>query len=293
MSDNNSIKVITTVAAWPEALPVMKELLKRHLNEPFEFIVFVDTPAKPGPYNLWDKELRRKAYETAEDLADRAYLVPEEIHKDRRILFPYTIEKSGKNANTRAADTLQYAWCQEIQSSNVPVFVIDNDMFPVRDFSVKEILAGSVLAGVYSQSPSKNLAKIIPWIWAGLLFLDPSRMEHKEKWSFDCGRVDGVPVDVSGQTYHWLQAALLEGIEPNWINHLSSLQWALDELPISLPKEITSFMQQDDRNIDNKLYCELYRETFLHFRAGSNWNRETAEKVSYRNDKFLKAVLEC
>lgn len=293
MSDNISIKVITTVAAWPEALPVMKELLKRHLNESFEFIVFVDTPAKPGPYNLWDKELRRKAYKTAEDLADRAYLVPEEIHKDRRILFPYTIEKSGKNANTRAADTLQYAWCQEIQNSNVPVFVIDNDMFPVRDFSVKEILAGSVLAGVYSQSPSKNLAKIIPWIWAGLLFLDPSSMEHKEKWSFDCGRVDGVPVDVSGQTYHWLQAALLEGIEPNWINHLSSLQWALDELPISLPKEITSFMQQDDRNIDNKLYCELYRETFLHFRAGSNWNRETAEKVSYRNNKFLKAVLEC
>lgn len=293
MSDNNSLKVITTVAAWPEALPVMKELLKRHLSESFEFIIFVDTPTKPGPYNLWDKELRSKAYKTAVDLGDRAYLVPEEIHKDRGILFPSTIEKSGKNANTRAADTLQYAWCQEIQNSKMPVFIIDNDMFPVRDFSVKEILADSVLAGVYSQSPSKDFSKIIPWIWAGLLFLDPLRMNHKELWSFDCGRVDGVPVDVSGQTYHWLHSALQEGIEPKWINHLSSLQWTIDDLPISLPEEIINFMQQDDRNVDNKFYCELYQETFLHFRAGSNWNRESAEKVRERNDKFLKAVLKC
>ncbi len=293
MENNEKIKVITTVAAWPEALPIMKKLLERHIAEQFQFIIFVDTPEKPGPYNLWDKNLRNKAVRVAQALADKVYLVPEEIHNRRTILFPNTLEKSGTNANTRAADTLQYAWCQEIENSKTPVFVIDNDMFPVKDFSVREILDGSVLAGVHSQSPSKDSKKIIPWIWAGLLFLNPKEMRHREIWSFDCGRVDGVPVDVSGQTYHWLQKAHAEGIQPNWIKHLPSLQWSLSDLPISLPKIMTDFMQSDDRNKENKFFCELYAQTFLHFRAGSNWNRETAEKVNVRNNNFLKAVSEC
>ncbi len=293
MKVNETIKIVTTVAAWPEALPIMKKLLERHIEEQFQFMVFVDTPEKPGPYNLWDSKLRNKAASIAEDLADKVYLVPEEIHSRRTVLFPNTLEKSGKNANTRAADTLQYAWFQEIESSKTPVFIIDNDMFPVKDFSVRKILNESVLAGVHSQSPSKDLKRIIPWIWAGLLFLDPQKMRHREIWSFDCGKVDGIPVDVSGQTYHWLQRAQADGIQPNWIKHLPSLQWTLDDLPIELPEIMADFMQNDDRNKERKFYCELYAETFLHFRAGSNWNRETAEKVNIRNNNFLKAVSQC
>jgi hypothetical protein len=283
-------KIITTVAAWPEALPVMKTQLDKHLKEPFEFICFVDTPSKPGPYNLWDQNLRARATEIAGQVADKVFTIPEELHDARRIQFPRTSEKRGKNANTRAADTLQYAWNQVIRDSQGPVLILDNDMFPVGDFNTAKVLSGNPIAGIYSLSPGKTAADNIDWIWSGLLYLDPSKMPVKELWSFDCGRVNKVPVDVSGQTHIWLTHARNLGVEPVWLNHLSSLNWELCDLKSKLAPKVLEFITQDDRNINLKFYTELYDGKFLHFRAGSNWKREPAEIVKKRNQDFLFAM---
>jgi len=283
-------KVITTVAAWPEALPVMKAQLSRHLQEPFEFVCFVDTPSKPGPYNLWDRTLRGRAEEIAQKNADRYFLVPEELHLDRRILFPSTSEKKGNNANTRAADTLQFAWNQVIKESRGPVLILDNDMFPIQDFNTQAMLSKNPVAGIYSISPGRIPSENIDWIWSGLLFLDPARMSEKELWSFDCGRVNNVPVDVSGQTHNWLTNAKKFGIEPLWLPHLASLNWGIEQVSSSFSSEILEFIIKDDRNRDGKFYTELYDGKFLHFRAGSNWKKEPAELVKKRNKDFLVAL---
>jgi hypothetical protein len=283
-------KVVTTVAAWPEALPVMKTQLEKHLKEPFEFICFVDTPSKPGPYNLWDATLREKALEIARETSDRFYPVPEKLHQERTTQFPATLEKKGNNANTRAADTLQFAWNQVIKDSASPVLILDNDMFPIQDFDTREMLSKNPIAGIYSISPGKVPADNIDWIWSGLLFLDPTRMPVKEVWSFDCGRVNDVPVDVSGQTHYWLKSAKKFGIEPLWLPHLSSLNWGREQINPAFSSDVLEFIIKDDRNIKGKFYTELYNGKFLHFRAGSNWKREPAELVKKRNDDFLHAL---
>jgi hypothetical protein len=284
-------KVITTVAAWPEALPVMKAQLDKHLKEPFEFICFVDTPSKPGPYNLWNRNLRARATEIASQVTDQVFTVPEELHDERRIQFPATSEKRGKNANTRAADTLQYAWNQVIRDSKGAVLILDNDMFPVGDFNTATVLSGNPIAGIYSISPGKNTVENIDWIWSGLLFLDPGKMPVKELWSFDCGKVNNVRVDVSGQTHIWLNQAQKLGVEPQWLPHLSSLNWGIHDLNSKLSTKILNFMLHDDRNIDDKFYSELYDNKFIHFRAGSNWKKEPAEIVKRRNQDFLSAMI--
>jgi hypothetical protein len=284
------VKVITTVAAWPEAIVAMKNRLDIHLKEPFEFIVFIDTPTTPGPYNLWDPELREKAIKVAGERANKVYQVPEVLHKNRGIQFPGTREKSKNNANTRAADTLQYAWNQEISKSDQPVLILDNDMFPIGDFSVTEKLGNAPVAGIFSQSPSRDLSRVIPWIWSGLLFLNVPKMKNKQLWSFNCGKIDGIPVDVSGQTYYWLESMKLLGIEPVWLSHFPSLTWTLPDSKTSIDPGLISFLNQDDRNRGGKLYCELYDETFLHFRAGSNWKKESSEIVIGRNTEFLHAL---
>jgi hypothetical protein len=285
------VKVVTTVAAWPDALPAMRILLDTHLKEEFEFIAVVDTPTKPGPYNLWDPSLREKSIKVAETACDSFLVVPESVHVNRRIQFPGTSEPKGKNANTRAADTLQFVWNQVIRESSSPVLILDNDMFPVKDFSVLETIGSGMLAGIYSTSPSKDGSILIPWIWSGLLFLDPQNMPNKELWSFDCGRVDNIPVDVSGQTHNWLKHVVSKGINPKWLSHHSSLKWNMQDVKVPLPKSIIDFMESDDRNQNSNFYCELYNDTFIHFRAGSNWNRERAEIVSARNNKFLSAII--
>ena len=31
------------------------------------------------------------------------------------------------------------------------------------------------------------------------------------------------------------------------------------------------FLRDDKRNVNGKFYCEIYDDSILHFRAGSNW----------------------
>lgn len=285
------IRIVTTVAAWPAAILAMRSKIKRHLKEEFELVVFIDTPSSPGPYNLWDSQLREKAIELVASVADRYYVVPEELHKHRGARFPGIKVKSANSANNRAADTLQYAWDEEISKSEYPVLLLDNDMFPIHDFSVMDILGVSSVAGILTQSQSPDLSVSIPWIWSGLLFLNVPRMKNKELWSFACGKVKGVPVDVAGHTHYWLESMMLQGLSPKWLTHHASLNWTLRGSPISFGNEMEAFLQADDRNQGDALYCELYHNTFLHFRAGSNWKKESAEVVSKRNCEFLRALM--
>ena len=232
------IKVVTTVAAWPETLAVTRKLLEKHLLEDFELIAFVDTPEKKSAFNLWDEKLRDRAYKTSQSICERSYLIPEKTHKQRRELFPKTKEKKAKNANTRAADTLQTAWNFEICNSEYPVLILDNDMFPIADFSFYDKLAAHSIRGVVNTSKDPRSEKRIDWIWSGLMYIDPSKMLLKDIWSFDCGEVDGIPVDVSGQTHHWLakNRNSLNGLTV--LKHLSSLNWEINDLPIKISEEI-------------------------------------------------------
>lgn len=39
-------------------------------------------------------------------------------------------------------------------------------------------------------------------------------------------------------------------------------------------KKLIEFFKNDPRNINNKFFCEICDEIFLHYRAGGNWRRE-------------------
>jgi hypothetical protein len=130
--------------------------------------------------------------------------------------------------------------------------------------------------------------KSISHLWGGLMFIDAVKIPFKQIWSFDCGKINGVKVDVSGNTYHWLNKVKEQGLESKFqtIKHLPSLQWNYSDLTNIFSGDIKKFIVEDERNIDNNYYTEFYDETFLHFRAGSNWKKEPARVVKSRIDKF-------
>ena len=281
------VKVITTVAAWPEALALQRKLLDKYLLQDYDFISFVDTPQEPCMFNLWDSNLRQHASNLAQEHCDRSYMVPDYLHRNRKLQFSNTTEKRANNANLRAADTLQYAWNLEISRSNTPVLILDNDMFPISKFSITEEISPRPVKSVINYSHSRKGNKSVPWLWSGLLFIDPSQIQDKELWSFDCGKVDGVPVDVSGQTHHWYTRNVNSITE---LKHLPSCQWNLSDTNFKFKISLLNFLETDNRNVDNKFYCELYDEKFLHFRAGSNWRNESADTVKARNEAFIIAM---
>ncbi len=287
----NKIKVITTVASWPEALELQKLSLLKYMQEPFELIGVIDTPTKAGPYNLWDPNLRTKAIIIAEKICERIIVIPEKIHLDRSQIFKSTKEKSGTNANLRASDSLQYAFNHEILNNQSKVLILDNDMFPISGFSWEEKMKGKFCRSVIHTSQSKYRKRKISYLWSGLMFIDSVKIPFKEIWSFDCGKINGVRVDVSGNTYFWLEKVKQNNLESQFekINHYPSLQWNNSNFTNIFSKAIRRYIEDDDRNINNNYYTEFYDDVFLHFRAGSNWNKEPATKVKKRIKDFTNS----
>ena len=58
------------------------------------------------------------------------------------------------------------------------------------------------------------------------------------------------------------------------IKHLMSNAWDETDAPSWMTQELINFLKSDQRNQNNKFFCELYDGTFLHYRAGGNWNGE-------------------
>jgi hypothetical protein len=120
------------------------------------------------------------------------------------------------------------------------------------------------------------------------MFIDSDQIPYKELWSFDCGKINGVKVDVSGNTHYWFEKIKEHGLEKRFeqINHYPSLQWDEGDLTGIFSKAIRKFIVEDQRNVNNKFYTEFYDGSFLHFRAGSNWNKEPALIVENRIKNF-------
>lgn len=78
-----------------------------------------------------------------------------------------------------------------------------------------------------------------------------------------------------------------------FIKHLWSLIWNINELPKNLQNKtkLIDFLKNDVRNRNNKFFCEIYDNVFLHYRAGGNWNREGLNFHKSLSEKLKNALL--
>lgn len=287
------VNILTTVSAWPEALEVQRHLLDRYSKDAFHFIGVIDTSSNPNPWNLWDPELRLKAKSIAHEYCDEVIMMPEELHNDRKKIFPNTKVSKARFSNERAADALQFIFNARIQNSITPCLILDSDMFPIGPFSLIDSLVSTSIRGVI-QHRNGRFNRRIKYYWNGILMFDPQRLKYLEDFSFDCGKVKGMKVDTGGQSHWWMKKMEEAGLqsELGFINHLSSLNWSINDFNGFIPHAIRQFLLADDRNKSSKIYAEIYDETFLHFRAGSNWRQEAVDVVQKRNFEFIKSCLD-
>ena len=64
-----------------------------------------------------------------------------------------------------------------------------------------------------------------------------------------------------------------------YIKHFWSLTWDESEFPKNLSRSLLEFCKKDKRNKNNKFWCEIYDNVFLHLRGGSGWIKEMKGKL--------------
>jgi hypothetical protein len=79
----------------------------------------------------------------------------------------------------------------------------------------------------------------------------------------------------SVETIRW-ENNIFENKNVLFLRHLWSCTWNISEIPNHCMQNpaLIEFLKKDRRNENGKLFCEIYDDVFLHYRAGGNWRQE-------------------
>lgn len=182
------VLIITHAYNRPDFIPLQDITFKMLLKDEYEFVVFNDAR---------NPQFRQQIYDVCKELGLRCIGIPQEIH-DRPYLKRLPREDFNHSC-CRCANVVQYSLNELGFFHDDIVAIVDSDLFLIKPFSIREYMKGYALAGLDQER------KHVHYIWNGLVFFDMPNLPDKNKLDFNCGEVDGIPVDVGGQTYHYLK----------------------------------------------------------------------------------------
>tara|TARA_R110002126_G_scaffold69668_1_gene175683 strand:+ start:6708 stop:7550 length:843 start_codon:yes stop_codon:yes gene_type:complete len=280
------MKIITAVVNNPLFIEIQYYTLQKYFKGDYEFIVFNDAKGFPDFTNGNDTTIRTKIQETCNKLHITCINIPNEHHK--------FFTMSSRHADTFNKHVLKY------QSDNPDKYLLlDSDMFLIDYFDVNKY--SQYDCAIVLQSRNNE-----GYLWPGLCYLDMTKMKE-----FQLMNWDSCPgFDTGGMTKEWLKRQMQNAPLPNtddirWIDkeyhtndiyfirHLWSETWDLNELPKNLESntKLIEFLKEDTRNVNNKFFCEIYDNVFLHYRAGGNWRREGLELHKILSEKLKDTLL--
>jgi hypothetical protein len=145
--------------------------------------------------------------------------------------------------------------------------LLDSDMFPIAPIPIEYYRLYDCAVIEQERFEQK-------YFWNGLYYFNTAKMANMELMNWNC--LPGF--DVGGMMIKWLK--MQDPTTIYNIKHLPSLTWnkSSDNMPGCLKQshynDVIKFCETDPRNSNNKYFCEIYDNTYLHYRAGGNWREE-------------------
>lgn len=280
----STYKIITCVVNNPGFIELQYLLLKKYCKNSFEFIVFNDAKDFPDHTNGNDTSIREKIKQTCKQLGVLCINIPNDHHKTKQA------------ASERASDSFNYILEYQRQNTSDKFLVLDSDMFPITEFDISKF-EDFDCAVVLQERTQLN----VKYFWHGLYYFDMTKMKDTEllDWSLCTG------CDTGGMLHKWLHKKTdnhmpscdviriskeqYVGYGIYYIRHLWSLTWDEYELPEELKTDsLLEFLLNDERNQNRKFFCELYDNTFLHYRDGSNWGNPNKNMTQNKEELCMK-----
>ncbi len=250
---HSKVLIMTHCYNKPEYIVWQHKTFAKFLKDEYEFVVFNDTP---------NEILSRETQHICDSLGITSIRVPQKIHRPP-YYFPRPPGIGG--ASAECAETIQYMMDSMGFDHNGIVLLIDSDMFLIKYLKIEEFLNEYDIASHANHRVGSN--GTIAYMLPNLMFFNMNALKDKRELNFNLGTVDGAPVDTGGFTHYYLK------------NH-PSVRWrsiTITTTPYKhdffksmegfIPPHIISYLSQGD--CDHEYYEDF---TFMHFRAGSNWN---------------------
>jgi hypothetical protein len=279
MSAESKVLIFTYSYNRPDFVRIQHDTFKKFLKDPYEFIVFNDASTS---------DMNHEIHRTCHQLGIRCVDIPQQIH-----LQPYLPRWPGESLNhpaVRNSNVVQYSLDTLGFQHDGIVAIFDSDLFLVRDFSIKHFMETYAIAGL-PQSKENN-GKHIEYLWIGLAFMDMRKLPNKETLSFNCGIIDGVPVDAGGFSHCYLRdhpetrvRHILSGIRSpfEWCDVCRSAK--ITPCLHNTQALITSGCDEDQIEFihSGPANCEFMEESiFFHYRGGTNWDHQSRK---FHDDK--------
>ncbi len=279
---HSKILIFTYSYNRPDFIDIQYKTFKKFLLDDYEFVVFSDA-RNQGMHN--PIEARCKKYGL------RCIRFPQHLHNK-----PYLQRWPGENYNyptIRCCNIVQYSLDTVGFNHDDIVVLFDSDMFLVKEFSIREFLEGYDLAGV-RQGRVKHLS-------IDLAFLNMATMPNKRTINFNCGRVNNIPVDAGGQTYHYLKNNPEAKVREFGGLHISTGTIQCQNCKqknilacthntellknYGFDNKAIKFIQAGPHNVGFKA-----RGNFLHYRGGTNWNNMSAAYHNHKTKLFNEYI---
>lgn len=269
----DTVLVITHAFNRPSFIELHYTTFKHFFTDPYEYVVFNDAT---------DERMVREIEHTCAKLAIRCIRVPQQqVHARHR-----------QHDCERVSDVIQYSLDLIGFDYDGIVAIIDSDIFPIKKFSFTCAMKNYDLFGRIWH-PGNNPK--ITYLWNGLLFMDMRTLPDKRSMNFDCGRVDGYPVDTAGQLHYYIKdhpelninyyvAAVFNDEVSRGTLLIHDYAWLKHQQ--GYEDFLINFIMRYKGDM------EIHADgAFIHYRAGGNWQRLPA---SYHQEKerILMALID-
>lgn len=253
-----------------------KSIKKFILDKEYEYIVFNDGTNDKNIYNFYRENTRDNIENKCKELNIKCINIPSEIHSDRTILFPKTKEKT-INPCTRCANVTQYAF-NYLKNENAILLFIDADMFFVNYIDIEKYLGNYHFR--FCEQSRNNKTNKIHYMWNGIYIMNLEKTQNKDLINFDCGKIDGLSVDVGGHTYKFLYKTDKNNYSHVGYSYISNMDTVNDILfnhGNIITKETIVMLKNIQEFYENK---SINGEFFLNFCVyhirgfGGNWDYE-------------------
>jgi len=249
----------------------------------YSYYIFNDAEDCKSLNNFCNINAARNIEDKCKEMNINHVRIPQELHKNRRLIFPNCDQDNVSNNHVccRAALSVQYIY-NYFKNENVILLILESDMFFIKDICLENCI-GDKLVVFHPQSRNN-----IEYMWIGILLMNLSKMKNKDNLFFDTGRVEGVSTDSGGYSYHYLK-----NLEKNLIKYAE--QASLDEINSINKSKFSSDFYKTLEKINNfhdgkGIFSECYLDySVFHIRGfGSNWDYTNSHFLKYIEEKGIK-----